>query len=1157
MSSKWQNASGPRNFGGAMGDHRPFETSSNDMTHYHSVGQSNGRHSSDTQAKIKHLTTFFGEPNPMRKYEFDNAPYESENQDYPEAFTKLWGSNGRSGAAGFQSNEYIRKVLIEKTKASENWQLTVMAPWTEHKGGGLSFSWEEIRFNRHMLDREPEESVPRLMTQTATSGSASMVRYGISLLLEANFAATPIGQQTYLMNLEQIRVATVETCSYGVMVSIMEHTPYHNSYNIAHQQAEQRDKQKLDEMFKEECSSFGMAHKEADSYELIKSKLKGILASRCNTDEGNFTVLPEGMGKFVQRSRDVKYYLDGRSRASNISGLDRPADQTIVDSRAFSQGEWTPGHDPCFRHVTIGGFSTLDDSSLLNMEVEKYRTWMLNFMGYDEDSDDFYEFRYKDIYQKVGWWNFKQPGAPITEKLGKQYAYDFQCYTWGQLARRNASDYDKFIHKLSLLTPEQQQQCLSTLRLLPKGHDLADHRNTGENFSRRAFDSMVDGDIQWDKQYTVSQRKNFKRKAERGETIGNSDDDAKEYQSYMDSQYETPEDPIDPMTAFDEGDDLMDVDPTPPDEYKVSYSLDHNQPVVSRYRPSQTVNRIVPRKAAPSLTTAAVEAAPSLREKDLMEKEAAALLKFVHAGTSVPGEIMTLKQAQDLDKSTRLASVGNLVASFLATATTVPDASPETLRMLVSTLRSIVQKEVIEVTKKDKPEEADIKTVLIPALQSKIVASFVPILGRVQMPLVFQGVHMDHTPLERAMKGSASELDNIKDSAAANAGWWNPTGTKDNEDGQIRLMVDSIRNGVGLPLPHDSYATTLAANHHVLFSMERDAKIFDSAGELVIGGGLKQSRTDSLVYSIILSLVAANRLKTTTTAAGSMTNPGWLKRIARVKAMPLLPSQAHLSGVIQSGVATINDWLAKGKTMFKLSTPNDVVFIQDIYAKASATATELADAALYIQRLVVNDGDMDTLDKVIRSGYTEPVKAQKQTRSDVSDELTPVLLVDGSSDYVSPGVTSTAGDAVMYIAASLASKIFLSRPMQSWNSALDKESADVVTVPGSSQEQQRAIISRIRPLLIKYYQKKLGHVALETSVPATSWTRTIISNLLDRASLVSGSFFRFCVDNDVPLPLAMRLWRPSKTYNMGSVIRMTAGANGAAKTFVSVGSERE
>lgn len=1133
-TNNWHNASAPRSFGAAKGDSRPFETSSNDITNFHSVGQGDGRHSNETRARIKHLTTFFGEPNPMRKYEFDNAPYESENQDYPEAFTKLWGSNGKSGAAGFQSNEYIRKVLIEKTKASENWQLTVMAPWTEHKGGGLSFSWEEIRFNRHMLDREPEESVPRLMTQTATSGSASMVRYGISLLLEANFAATPIGQQTYLMNLEQIRVATVETCSYGVMVSIMEHTPYHNSYNIAHQQAEQRDKQKLDELFKEECSSFGMAHKETDSYELIKSKLKGILASRCNTDEGNFTVLPEGMGKFVQRSRDVKYYLDGRSRASNISGLDRPADQTIVDSRAFSQGEWTPGHDPCFRHQTIGGFSTLDDASLLNMEVEKYRTWMLNFMGYDEDSDDFYEFRYKDIYQKVGWWNFKQPNAPITEKLGKQYAYDFQCYTWGQLARRNASDYDKFIHKLSLLTAEQQQQCLSTLRLLPKGHELADPRSAGENFSRRSFDSMVEGDIKWDTQFTVGQRKSLKRKAERGDTIGEKGEDLQKYDDYLQRTGQSDsldEEGLSDMQQWEEGEEIEVSPSTPVDDYHMSYSLDHQQPVVSRTRAAQTTTRLVPRKKSP-LNAAAVKAAPSLTERTLMEREIADLFVFLHSKMTITDVLAMDKNFKD-----RLASPAQLVASFLQTAVNMPDASDETKRMLVANLSSIVRKEISEVTKKPNPSAEEVGVVLVPALvpvlQSKIVASFVPVLGRAQMPLVFQGVYVDQTPLERAMKGSAADLGDIKDESVAKAGWWNPKGTsdpKEQEDGQVTLMVDPSPSVHGLPLPHDSYAATMAANHHVLFAVDAAADIFD-ADDLTIEGGLKKSRKDALVYSIILSLVASGRLvadgsqgQGQASSSVSIDGSPWLDRVAKVKGLPMaiLPSQAHLSKLIQDSNKTIAGWFTTKTTNFKL-----------LDAKLAPS--------------FVLTPDLDALKTAIHSRHAEPAKAIKPpTSAALFNELTPIVLVSGTLDY-NPGTSTMSVDAsvLLQTAVELAEKIFLAAPSHSWNELLQKYADSLV------DDDSRKDLKRLRPVLTKYYQTKLGVGKLETTAAATSWTRSVIRDLLDRASLVSGSFFRFCVDFDIPLPLAMRLWRPSKTYNMGSVIRMTAGANGAAKTFVS------
>jgi hypothetical protein len=61
------------------------------------------------------------------------------------------------------------------------------------------------------------------------------------------------------------------------------------------------------------------------------------MSKRVGGCEGNFTVIPMGMGAFLANSMDSKYYLDGRaSDRDNIKGL---VGQAVVESRSFSNGE--------------------------------------------------------------------------------------------------------------------------------------------------------------------------------------------------------------------------------------------------------------------------------------------------------------------------------------------------------------------------------------------------------------------------------------------------------------------------------------------------------------------------------------------------------------------------------------------------------------------------------------------------------------------------------------------------------------------------------------------------------------------------------------------------------------------------------------------------
>jgi hypothetical protein len=68
-----------------------------------------------------------------------------------------------------------------------------------------------------MLAPVPEEGISRLVTQQTNARNDHYVRYGIALILEHGFMKTPKGQQSYQMNILQIRNATLETMYFGVI----------------------------------------------------------------------------------------------------------------------------------------------------------------------------------------------------------------------------------------------------------------------------------------------------------------------------------------------------------------------------------------------------------------------------------------------------------------------------------------------------------------------------------------------------------------------------------------------------------------------------------------------------------------------------------------------------------------------------------------------------------------------------------------------------------------------------------------------------------------------------------------------------------------------------------------------------------------------------
>jgi hypothetical protein len=148
MPNQWGNRDGMGGLNGrssALSNQRQAYPAFNG-SHFASVGNvgtsEKGNRLNDA---VGHLSNFFGEPNgdvsKIGRYDPEGDLYEQENNDYPEAFGRYWGGTTEDGIR----NGHLSRVMLEKAKASQSYQLTRMAPWMEHSAGGLEFSWDVTR----------------------------------------------------------------------------------------------------------------------------------------------------------------------------------------------------------------------------------------------------------------------------------------------------------------------------------------------------------------------------------------------------------------------------------------------------------------------------------------------------------------------------------------------------------------------------------------------------------------------------------------------------------------------------------------------------------------------------------------------------------------------------------------------------------------------------------------------------------------------------------------------------------------------------------------------------------------------------------------------------------------------------------------------------
>ena len=1107
--------------------------------------------------QMKALSIFFGNPEHGRlKNVTDWAAYEKESSDYPEAFAQLWGDPTNEGK--LTPNGHLSRVLIEKTKASESFPLSILAPLQRHDGS-LDFTWDLLLFNKHMLDREPEQTLPRMLSSTRKSGMTSMQRYGICLMLECTFMETPVGRQTFLMNLEQMRIATIETMSYGAMVAMMEHKPFVDSNSRIAQAAENESMgiQDLNKLFQREVAQWGCVHKDIYGWATLQENMRTELEARADGGGGRQTTVgPNGIVKFMHQSHHSRYYLDGPS-AENIAKARQGT--AIIESRQFSLGPHTQAHDPNFRRRTIGAFKTMHDLELVStLKPEEYETQFLDIIGYDQNKDAFYRFRYHQYYKYAGLWDFEAPNAPLTDKLGRGYMRDFGCYTWGQLLKKARGSLDYVVDKLMLLKPDKQQGFRESLRLLPADDPRVDMR-AGEypdqqgapDFDVALFNKMEDdlpaGKLPAEKQFTAAQHRRMNLKRQRG--IDDEPAERLEYEDYLAAKRPRAYGDGTPRTAkelFDQGARLD------AEEEKAITNATSLAEDVYMQDEQGNVLRIpaykTQAKRPRDYFTSRNKGVPAIASQRSPEAVGNTLLNDVE--TSTKKEWQTLANVrQDLGWKDALEPLVQRVQTWRG-------ATDAEKVMVLRRIEAFVQRQKAAVTADELP--------------SRLAGHLAPTLAGLETRAALRGLGADLTPIEVASLDEKLPLGRSYDLATAKPGWLNqglakhpgadeekhvalPDAKVRFEDGQLTTVLfpqnsDAPTN----PLPHDAFAATLAAHHTVVFGFtDMDAKDPALALRKLIYQfecmePVKRGRMNRLAWSLLVSfLVHAAAGRDATIAAAT--------EKAKLAGKDAAAQQAAAAAAKDAATAAVTD-IFKRYPSFKMR-------IENVLASDRATTTTLLSQH-HLQPVVQELRDCIRI--LLGETGNAPAffnnAAQRLASPDLQsglDELKTSMTQDAAMDadgvsaideFVSqmqsavgkplgPGEILVARD-VMFNSDKKAREAKLNELIETVRLANED---DVSFDAGANEQQWKDILADLETAETKQTGKP-PPLPKTTKQPHASWSRAVIEDLLGRASLASGEFWRWSIQNNVPVAFYLRLWNANKTFDMGAALRCTTGA---------------
>jgi hypothetical protein len=452
---------------------------------------------------IEQLKRFFGVP----RRELQQDPYSNysvENDTLPDAYK---GYNG-----------YLTQIVISKIENSEQWPITKMLPLIRHQGS-VSFSWDQITFNDELMRRVPEESVPHLVTHKHERHSTNLLRYGIALRLEHGFYKTPIGQQTYAMNLRQIANAIIETSCYSAVTAVVHEAPYEDA-NDAFRDDSANNIINIESRFQEELAQFGALQKQDGGLDMIVSRAEKVLSDR--GVNGTFWIFPQGTKAYAQGTPAEKmFWLSGRRSGEERDVIrDTIGNTQFFESRGFRLGENEFNHDPLFREQTIGTYFQMNGRGLMDVPPELYRTNMLDVEVYNENCDAFVRLSYMELMQYTGLfenWGSDEYFYPLTHlgalffgkyKTWKQFidAADPHGYfyaTFNKLSKEKQAEFMKTVaaavsaltdHSAPQIPPQQGRQSNSTPQIPPQQGSAMVDATPAVHGNARANAMMSSGD---------------------------------------------------------------------------------------------------------------------------------------------------------------------------------------------------------------------------------------------------------------------------------------------------------------------------------------------------------------------------------------------------------------------------------------------------------------------------------------------------------------------------------------------------------------------------------------------------------------------------------------------------------------------------------------
>lgn len=291
-------------------------------------------------------------------------------------------------------NKHLEDVLDFMIRKEDEFYTSKLLPWSYTDE--LHVQWEIFRFNRTLMDVEPEQGIPRLVTAETESRSDNLLRRGLAFIIEHGFMTTDRGRRHFMMNLQQITDAVHTTAYFGVMHALLSTKQHYKSWL----RETDRTAKKPRNLLRHERNNWACVQKTHKGLYVLDAELKHQMKK--NGVVPNTWVFPPKMSIYLDMAprEQTEYRLKGPQAAGNLEddrtgqGI-RWRDTDVFEAATFDIDFVNDDHDLLQRMRQCGEFFVIPDGhhaiKIFSADHDEFKT-----ISYDHAYSRALNHQYRD-----------------------------------------------------------------------------------------------------------------------------------------------------------------------------------------------------------------------------------------------------------------------------------------------------------------------------------------------------------------------------------------------------------------------------------------------------------------------------------------------------------------------------------------------------------------------------------------------------------------------------------------------------------------------------------------------------------------------------------------------------------------------------------------